>query len=322
MLTYQNPEPRPPAPEPRCWPSLLNYAKTLSLHGNNLFYYDSDPSSTTKPAIVLVHGLGDEADTWRHVFPLLIAAGYRVIAPDLPGFGRSVWKNNINMRRHCAAVLRLLAAISIAGPENPAVLAGSSLGAAVCELAACERPDLVKALILIDGCFPIENKIDKGTLSLMLPSVGSKWYRSFRKNHKAAWESLYPYYADLDAMGGEDREFLRERVIARVESENQERGYLSTLRSMNIFFMFNGRSVSGRIKTYPGKISILWGEKDRILPVEKAGLFRGLRPDAKMTLIAGAGHLPHQEKPAETAAEMLRFITEDLTQRHGGTAKN
>jgi pimeloyl-ACP methyl ester carboxylesterase len=297
-----------------CWPSLAPYANSLSLSGGDLFYYDSCPAAG-KPAVVFIHGLGDEADTWRYVFPPLVDAGYRVIAPDLPGFGRSVWKGRISMRGHLKALIRLLTAANIASPENPAVLAGSSLGAAISELAACKRPDLVKALVLIDGCFPIENKIDKGILLLMLPSVGSKWYRSFRKNHETAWKSLYPYYGDLDAMSAEDREFLRERVIARVESENQERGYLSTLRSMNVFLMLNKGFVSRRIKTYPGKIAILWGEKDRVLPVEKAALFRGLRPDAKMTLISGAGHLPHQEKPEETAAQMLQFLNKEQIAR-------
>jgi pimeloyl-ACP methyl ester carboxylesterase len=281
------------------------------MRGGELFYYDTNTDDATgKPVIVLIHGLGDEADTWRHVFKPLADAGYRVIAPDLPGFGRSLWKGRIDMRCHREAVLRLLTAANIAGSGNPVILAGSSLGAAVCEMAACKRPDLVKGLILIDGCFPLEDKIDKGLLKLMLPSVGKKWYRSYRKNFQLAWESLYPYYGDLNDMSAEDRAFLRERVIARVESENQERGYLSTLRSMNFFFLFNGRGISRGIKTYPGKIAILWGEKDRILPVEKAAPFRGLRPDANMTLISGAGHLPHQEKSEETAAEILRFLTD------------
>jgi pimeloyl-ACP methyl ester carboxylesterase len=261
--------------------------------------------------VVLLHGLGDEADTWRYIFPLLAAAGYRVIAPDLPGFGRSLWKGRISMRSHLAAVIRLLTMAGVVSPEHPAALAGSSLGAAISELAACRRPDLVKSLILIDGCFPLANKIEKWVLPLMLPSVGNRWYRSFRKDHQLAWKSLYPYYGDLDAMSGADREFLRERVIARVESANQERGYLSTLRSMNIFFMFYGRFISRKIKTYPGKIAIIWGEKDRILLPEKAAPFRGLRPDAELSLIAGAGHLPHQEKHEETAVRMLRFLKEE-----------
>jgi pimeloyl-ACP methyl ester carboxylesterase len=295
----------------KSWPSLAPYGKFLSLPGGDLFYYDTDSvgdAAKNKPVVVLIHGLGDEADTWRHVFPPLAAAGYRVVAPDLPGFGRSLWKGRINMRCHCMALIRLLTMASIADAEHPAALAGSSLGAAIAELAACRRPDLVKALILIDGCFPLVNKIEKWVLPLMLPSVGKQWYRSFRKNHEAAWKSLYPYYGDLDAMSGADREFLRERVIARVESVNQERGYLSTLRSMNIFFMLNGGSVSRRIKTYPGKIAMLWGEKDRILLPEKTALFCGLRPDAQLSLISGAGHLPHQEKHEETAAKMLRFL--------------
>jgi pimeloyl-ACP methyl ester carboxylesterase len=306
----------------KSWPSLAPYGKYLSLPGGDLFYYDSDSETdcaTGKPAIVLIHGLGDEADTWRHVFPQLVSTGYRVVAPDLPGFGRSVWKGKISMRRHCAAVLRLLTMTGIVNSDNPAILVGSSLGAAICELAAYRRPDLVKALIFIDGCFPLVTKIEKGVLLLMLPSVGKKWYRSFRKNPQLAWESLYPYYGDLDAMSNEDRDFLRERVIARVESANQERGYLSTMRSMNFFFMINGRFVSRGIKTYTGKIAILWGEKDRILPPERTALFRGLRPDAKMVVISGAGHLPHQEKYEETAAEMLRFLKEDVSPQCGNT---
>jgi pimeloyl-ACP methyl ester carboxylesterase len=295
----------------KSWPSLAPYGKYLSLPGGDLFYYDTEGVTPNKPAIVLIHGLGDEADSWRHIFPPLVAAGYRVVAPDLPGFGRSIWKGSINMRSHCAAVLRLLTAAGIASRENPAALAGSSLGAAVCELTACKRPDLVKALILIDGCFPLAVKMEAGVLQLMFPPAGKKWYRSFRKNHEAAWKSLYPYYGDLDAMSGADREFLRERVIARVESVNQERGYLSTMRSMNLFFMLNKKSVSRGIKTYPGKIAILWGEKDRILPSERAVLFRGLRPDAQFSLIPGAGHLPHQEKTEETTAKILLFLQED-----------
>jgi pimeloyl-ACP methyl ester carboxylesterase len=133
-------------------PSLAPYGTYLAIPGGELFYYDTKTDDATgKPAIVLIHGLGDEADTWRYVFPPLAAAGCRVIALDLPGFGRSIWKGKTSMRGHRDAILRLLTMTGIAGPDHPAILAGSSLGAAVSELAACKRPDLVKALVLIDG---------------------------------------------------------------------------------------------------------------------------------------------------------------------------
>jgi pimeloyl-ACP methyl ester carboxylesterase len=298
------------------WPALAPFGKTLPLSGGELFYYDSGGGDRVgdhiggKPTIILIHGLGDEADSWRHIFPLLSGAGYRVIAPDLPGFGRSRWKGRISIRCHCRSVMRLMIRTGAASAENPAVLAGSSLGASIAEMIAGKRPHLVKGLIFLDGCFPFPYKIDKGFFLLGLPFIGKGWYRSFRSNHEAAWKSLYSYYGDLDSMSQADREFLRERVIARVESPHQERGYFATLRSMNAFLIFGRRSVTRTIQAFPGKILILWGEKDRVFPPKKCVLFRELRPDAGFALISGAGHLPHQEKPAESAAEILRFLND------------
>jgi pimeloyl-ACP methyl ester carboxylesterase len=278
----------------------------------DLFYYDSakdNDSDSGKPALVLIHGLGDEADTWRHVFPLLANAGYRVIAPDLPGFGRSVWKGRISVHSQRKAVIRLLTETGAACAENPAVFAGSSLGAGIAEITAVKRPDLAKALILIGGCIPSSGGMDKGLILLGLPFAGKAWYRGFRKNHEGAWKSLYPYYGDLDAMSAEDRDFLRTRVIARVESSNQERGYFATLRSIGSVFLFAQESISRNVKSFSGKVLLMWGENDRIMPQKSAALFRTLRPDAEFTVIPGSGHLPHQEKPAESAAEMLRFLS-------------
>jgi len=291
------------------WPALAPCKKTLSLSDGELFYYDSETNTdSSKPAIVLIHGLGDEADTWRHIFPLLADAGYRIIAPDLPGFGRSIWKGRISIEKHRNAVLRLMAEIKAESKEKPAVLIGSSLGAGIAELVAFSKPELVKSLILIGGCFPVSGKTEKGFFLISLPFVGKKWYRGFRKNHEAAWKSLYPYYGDLDAMSKNDKEFLRERVIARVESSNQERGYLSTARSIGKFSMFKKRSAEKNIKIYPGKISLIWGEKDFVFPQEKTSLIRSLRPDADFTIISGGGHLPHQEKPESCVTEILRLL--------------
>jgi pimeloyl-ACP methyl ester carboxylesterase len=277
--------------------------------GGELFYYDSDPHNTTnKPAIVLIHGLGDEADTWRHIFPLLTGAGYRVIAPDLPGFGRSIWKGRISMRVHRRTITQLITMTSAASAEKPAVLAGSSLGAGLAEMVAYKSPSLINALILLDGCIPFEFKADKAMVMMSLPFVGKGWYRAFRSNHEAAWKSLYPYYGNLDAMSEADKTFLRERVIARVESDNQERGYFATMRSMNTFFLLRRRTAVRLGRFAPGRIALLWGEHDRVFVPRRANLLRSLRPDAHFTFIAGAGHLPHQEKPDACAAEMLKFL--------------
>ncbi|MDR2478303.1 MAG: alpha/beta hydrolase [Treponema sp.] len=291
----------------KLWPSLAPYARRLVLPGGELFFYDSG-GPAQKPAIMLIHGLGDEADTWRHIFLPLAEHGYRVIAPDMPGFGRSRWKGRINVSRHASAVVSLLEASCAASPENPAVLIGSSMGSGIAELAAFKRPDLAKTLILLDGCFPFSGGLPRGFLLAALPFAGKRWYRSFRINHEGAWRSLYPYYNNLEAMSGEDRAFLRERVIARVESASQERGYFASLRSLNAVSLFARSVYARRMKKFPGNVLLLWGGADRIFPVEKAAAFRSLRPGTALTPIADAGHLPQQEKPDETASAILDFL--------------
>jgi pimeloyl-ACP methyl ester carboxylesterase len=302
----------------KLWPALAEKSRVLNLQGGEtVFYYDSEaiiagdgqPRAVSgKPAIILIHGLGDEADSWRRLIAPLSAAGFRVIAPDLPGFGRSTARGRISVERHARAVLALLDSAGTADRENPAILAGSSMGALVAEAAAFKRPDLTRALILMGGCFPMSGKVNKNLLLLGLPFIGKKWYRSFRQNHDEAWQSLAPYYHKLEDLPEEDRQFLRERVIARVESPDQERAYFASLGSLNRMSLFRKAWFSRRIKNFPGKILLLWGAEDRVLKPGTEGIIRSLRPDAAYAEIPGAGHLPQQEKPAETAAAILGFI--------------
>ena len=70
------------------WPGLEKYAHMVDLTRNDLSLYLYEAGAADAQPILLLHGLGDEADTWRHLVEPLAAHG-RVIAPDLPGFGRS-----------------------------------------------------------------------------------------------------------------------------------------------------------------------------------------------------------------------------------------
>jgi pimeloyl-ACP methyl ester carboxylesterase len=292
------------------WPALASLGKVLRPgdDGETLFYYDTGGGITggaKKPAVVLIHGLGDEADSWRHLIPRLHAAGYRVLAPDLPGFGRSAAPGRISLGGHTAAALRLLGLC--ADRENPAALVGNSMGALIAENAARGRPDLVGSLVLMDACFPPAS-VNAGLLLMALPMTGKRWYRAFRTNPEGAYQSLVGYYADLERMPEADRRFLRERVIARVQSDTQERAYFASLRSLIMANLTALRPVSRAMAAFPGRILLLWGETDRIIPAASADRFRALRPDAGFVVIPGAGHLPQQEKPAETAREILSFL--------------
>ncbi|GHU72147.1 alpha/beta hydrolase [Spirochaetia bacterium] len=302
------------------WSALADSAKSLSLEKNDtIFYYDSEgsadapasaapkPAPASLPAIILVHGLGDEADSWRHLIPLLAQAGCRTLAIDLPGFGRSVAHGRINLKRHAEAVCRFMEETGAASATEPVILAGNSMGGAVVQLAAAKRPDLVKALVLIDGGLPLAARVPGSMLIGALPVLGKKWYRSLRKNHEGAYRSLFGYYGDFEKLPQIDRDFLRERVIARVESNAQEKAYFGSMRS-TIRTNICGTGAFGRsLRAFPGRVLILWGEKDPLFPPDAASPLRVLRPDAVFTVIPGAGHLPHQEKPEETAGAILQF---------------
>jgi pimeloyl-ACP methyl ester carboxylesterase len=292
----------------KMWPSLAAWGKFLRIQGDEeaIFFYDIQretlPKEGKKLTLVLVHGLGDDADSWRHLIPLL-SPQYRVLALDLPGFGRSKTPGTINQKRHTQAVLRILEEI------GSAILVGNSMGGAIVETAAFERPDLIKGLVLVDGCLPLSGKLQLGFFFTALPFVGKKWYRGFRDNHEAAYRSLGAYYADLERLSETDRNFLRERVIARVESDTQEQAYLGSLRSLIVPRLCSVFRFTSKIRKFPGKILILWGEQDRILPPNAADTLRSVRPDGIYKIIQGAGHLPHQEKPAETAQAILEFVS-------------
>jgi pimeloyl-ACP methyl ester carboxylesterase len=294
------------------WLPLAAFGRELASpkRREKLFYYDvpglGAKAGSDKCAIVLIHGLGDEADSWRHLIPLLNTEGHRVLAPDLPGFGRSVCRGMANLRRHGDAVLDLLALC--ARPERPAVLAGNSMGALVAEGAAFARPDLVKALILMDGCIPMEGKLHPSLVFQGIPLLGCRHYRSLRRRPEEAYGSLRPYYFDFEALAEADRDFLRQRVMARVESRSQERAYFNSLRSLIWANRAAASDYQRQLAAWPGRLSLIWGAGDLILPPATAGRVRNCRPDAGFSLIQEAGHLPHQEKPRTVAEGMLEFI--------------
>ncbi|MCX7802338.1 MAG: alpha/beta hydrolase [Meiothermus ruber] len=276
---------------------LKPYQRRMSANGVGLHLYDSGPVQAPGPTFLLIHGLGDEADSWRKVFPLLTGQG-RVVAPDLPGFGRSEHPRRAYTLNFFADTLAALLD-NLKVPQ--AVLVGSSLGAAVALRLAQRRADLVARLVLVGGP-PMRGRLNRVQLMFLIPGQGEKLYNSFRSSQEAAYESLRPYYASLEALPPEDRQFLRERVWDRVWSDDQRRAYFSTFRWMALESLL-GRARLGQVKT---PTLLVWGEQDAVVPLEAAKALQGSMTNAKLHVIPGCGHLPQQEKPLELARLILQ----------------
>jgi pimeloyl-ACP methyl ester carboxylesterase len=285
------------------WPPLAPYARELELPGTKerLFLYDTGAGVRKELPLVLIHGLGDEADSWRSLIPLL-SRDRRVVALDLPGFGRSTSRRRATFARHTETVIGVLA------ETGRAILVGSSMGAAIAESAAFKVPEKVAGLVLLDGGLPAGGALSPELLRMLTPMLGERIYRAFRKDHEAAYRSLEPYYADLGAMPENEKAFLRNRVIARVESEKQLRAYFSSLRSFVPNAVIRGASYGPKLASFPGRVFIGWGERDLIMPLAAADLLRKERADAHFVVFPGAGHLPHQDKPAAVADAITAFL--------------
>ena len=274
--------------------SLKPYQRLVQANRVKLHLYDS--GQTANPATyVLLHGLGDEADSWRKVFPLLAGHG-RVIAPDLPGFGRSDHpRRAYTLNFYADTVIGLLEPLKIAR----AVLVGSSMGAAVSLRVATRRPDLLQRLVLLDGP-PIRTRINKTQLLFLIPGQGESIYNGLRGSQDAAYVTLQPYYAKLDALPAEDQAFLRERVWARVWSDDQRRAFFSTFRWLALEGLL-GNPNPAKLRSLSVPTTVVWGDQDHIVPLESGKTLAEWIPNAQLRVIPNCGHLPQQEQPQALA---------------------
>jgi abhydrolase domain-containing protein 14 len=103
------------------------------------------------PPIILLHGMSFEAETWKEIgtLDILAAAGFRAIALDLPGFGKSP-------QSPLKPDAVLTAFIKAENLENP-ILVGPSMGGRICLEFCLAHPGSIKALVLIGAVGVKEN---------------------------------------------------------------------------------------------------------------------------------------------------------------------
>jgi pimeloyl-ACP methyl ester carboxylesterase len=259
-------------------PTLKPYA---ILHSKQ-FWFDSQ---TGKEALVLVHGNGDEADTWRHVF-LTLAQHFRIVAPDLPGFGRSQGKDPSIL----GFARWLFDLVSQLGLKRVHLL-GSSLGGVVAAQFAANYPAQTSSLCIVGGASPALGNLHatNAVKPLLEEGVGEAYYNGLRQTDPdVAFATLRPYYANLEALPKSDQNFLRARVWERVQSNTQRDAFFAALRSLFA-------------PSAPLEIAVptrlLWGQFDQIVPLEHGKMIQQQIPNTPLAIIPQAGHLPHQEQP-------------------------
>jgi pimeloyl-ACP methyl ester carboxylesterase len=289
------------------WPGLADFGRTIKLAESDLklFYFDSGDQE--KPALIMLHGLGDEADTWRHVF-LPLSEPFRVLALDLPGFGRSDKPDQAYTPKFLMdTIFQFLDQLGI----KRVVMMGNSLGGILSHALAIKYPERVFGLVLVDGALFQLSSIRDSFFSIMrLPILGEWLYTRLRKKPDAAYDSLRSVYQDLDSLPKNDRDFLHFRVNQRVWSDGQRRAYFSTLRNLTPWVRDSQSALPVQLSSLKTATLIIRGETDNLFPVENTIGIVSVQPNAASIVINNSKHLPHQENPAEFLEKVQPWLNE------------
>ncbi|ARH91271.1 MULTISPECIES: alpha/beta fold hydrolase [Streptomyces] len=138
--TPPGPAPRPPAATPL--PDATH--RTVEVPGGRIHLVEQG----TGPLVLMVHGFPESWYSWRHQIPALAAAGYRAVAIDVRGYGRSAAPRDIADYRMLAHVADNVGVLHALGEES-AVIVGHDWGAPIAANTALLRPDLFTAVALL-----------------------------------------------------------------------------------------------------------------------------------------------------------------------------
>jgi pimeloyl-ACP methyl ester carboxylesterase len=243
------------------------------------------------PLVVLMPGLGDLRQQYRFLAPALVAAGFRVLSVDLRGHGESSvhWPDY----RRVSHAEDLVALIEGAA-AGPALVVGHSFSGAPAVVAAAERPDLVRGLVLVGPFVRIHEAPPLTRLAMALLFNGPWRVRAWG----AYYRSLYPTRRPDD---------LAEHVRL-VTANLAQPGRFDAMRAM-----IDGREpeVEARLADVAAPSLVVMGSKDADFPdpaAEAAWIAERLGGDVH--LVEGAGHYPHVEEADAVAARIVDFARE------------
>ncbi|HEX2574871.1 MAG TPA: alpha/beta fold hydrolase [Aquihabitans sp.] len=272
---------------------------TIGLHGHDLFVRRAGSGG---PVVVLVHGMAGSSATWQPVIDQL-AEHVTVVAPDLPGHGRSAKPRGDYSLGAYASVLRdLLHHLEL----GPATIVGQSLGGGVSMQFAYQYPELCQRLVLV-GSGGLGEEVSGLLRALTLPGVEYVLPAAF-----------LPIFTDAVRGGTRllGRVGLRPspevvqmwRAYASLGDPETRTAFLHTLRSV---VDHKGQRVSALDRLHLAEqvpTMIVWGDNDRIIPVRHAHEAHAAVPQSRLEVFEGCGHFVHAEEPARFARLLRDFL--------------
>lgn len=274
------------------------------------------------PVIVAVHGLGGSSVNWAAVAPAL-TAHYRLIAPDLGGFGLTrAGGRDVSVSGNRALLHRFLQTAPAVG-RKPMILMGNSMGGMISLLEAGAAPPGLAALILVDPALPFAFARPDPVVATVLvlngtPGLG-RVLRGLRRN-----EPPEVRVARLLSLCCADAARVPAAVVAQhVEMERQRTEFRDREQALDdatgsvVYTLSRQRRAYRTIAdSVRCPVLLLHGDQDRLVPVTVARAAARAHANWTYTELTGVGHVPQLEVPDETARLVVGWLTKSAFSRH------
>lgn len=263
------------------------------------------------PVVLLLHGFPEFWYAWRHQIPPLAAAGYRVVAPDLRGYGRSEKPREVAAYDSAALVGDIVGLVAALGVERAHVV-GHDWGGAVAWATALARPDVVDRLAILNAPHP----------GVFLPALRSPG-QALRSSYMAAFQ--LPVLPEL-VLGARRSALLRGalRAAARrpgaFSDQDLERyaeafaepgalaGGLGYYRAMGRRLVARREPGGSGGRVVQASTLVIWGADDPVLPVALADPGPRRVPDRRVVVVDGAGHFVQADAPQRVTRLLLEHL--------------
>lgn len=269
-------------------------ARFTAADGTVLAYDDLGAAAAAadagRPAVVLVHGHPFNRTMWQPQATALLAAGYRVILPDLRGYGDSgVVPGRTLFAEFADDLAGLMDHLGIAR----AVVGGVSMGGQIAMEFHRLYPARVAALVLADTS-PVaeteDGKAFRNRLADRLLAEGMGGYASEVLDRMLAPYNVTALPEVAAQVDGMMRTTAPEGAAAALRGRAERPDYRASLAGAGV------------------PVLVLVGADDVYTPVAEARALHGLIPDAELVVIEGAGHLPGLERPEPFNDAVVAFL--------------
>ena len=239
--------------------------------------------------VLLLHGFPTSRRMWKGVAAPLVEAGFRVIVPDLVGYGGSHCPPGAapDMASQAGWMLGLLDALGV----GQVALVAHDIGTAAAQIMVTRAPERFRALVLMDGVHGDEWGAD-AVEPILTWAEPARLFRVLLRQLRAS-----------GASGRLDEAAVRE-VLAPYEGEE---GGAKLVRAALAMRPEQVEEIQQALRERRVPALVLWGARDAYLDVEKVGLPLAELLGATLNVLP-AGHFLPMELPGEVAAAVREFL--------------